>query len=128
EVETRAAGERAADATEQLSESRHRQHDVAVDTTVQSGARPAALVIETSAGTVGTALATIQRLARRSALQAPVVLFSSFRLRSSDRARAFRYGADEVLGSEMGAAELLQRLAAAARRGHMTPLSSASHR
>lgn len=49
----------------------------------------------------------------------PLVVVARFNLRSIDRARLLRAGADEVLASDMSPPEFLQRLTAAVSRGHL---------
>jgi KaiC/GvpD/RAD55 family RecA-like ATPase len=58
---------------------------------------------------------------------APIVVATRFTLRSLDRARLLRDGADEVLAGDMGMPELLQRLAGALRRGHLARPPLAVH-
>jgi hypothetical protein len=55
------------------------------------------------------------------------VVATRFTLRSLDRARLLRDGADEVLAGDMGMPELLQRLAGALRRGHLARPPVAVH-
>lgn len=49
----------------------------------------------------------------------PLIVVARFNLRSIDRARLLRAGADEVLGSDMSPSEFLQRLTSAVSRGHL---------
>lgn len=95
------------------------------------GARPAvvarepvdAIVVEANHRTLDAALARVHDLARQD-VTAPIVTFSRFTLRSADRARALRAGADDTLTGDMGAAELGHRLALVVARGRV---ASASH-
>lgn len=96
-----------------------------------SGARPAvvarepvdAIVVESNHRTLDEALARVHDLARQE-VTAPILTFSRFNLRSADRARALRAGADDTLTGDMGAAELGHRLALAIARGRV---ASAAH-
>ena len=77
-----------------------------------------ALLIETHHGALGATAELVRRSAtRRDA--AAVVVIVRFNLRSIDRARLLRAGADEVLATDMSPAELLQRLSATVARGHL---------
>lgn len=94
------------------------QHDVVIKDDGASDMLPddAALVLETD----HTALDRTRALVRGNAeRRRPIVVVSRFNLRSLDRARLLRDGADEVLAGDMGVPELLQRLATALRRGHL---------
>ena len=102
------------------------QHDVAVKDGAATGSFPddAALVLETD----HTALDRTRDLVRANAeRRRPIVIVSRFNLRSIDRARLLREGADEVLAGDMGVPELLQRLATALRRGHLVRPPVAVH-
>ncbi|HWC45469.1 MAG TPA: hypothetical protein VG868_05080 [Casimicrobiaceae bacterium] len=102
------------------------QHDVVVRDGAAAGAIPddAALVLETD----HTALDRARVLVRTNAdRRRPIIVVSRFNLRSLDRARLLRDGADEVLAGDMGVPELLQRLATALRRGHLTRPPVAVH-
>ena len=102
------------------------QHDVAESDGRGTDALPddAALVLETD----HTALDRTRALVRANAeRRRPIVVVSRFNLRSIDRARLLRDGADEVLASDMGVPELLQRLATALRRGHLARPPVAVH-
>lgn len=102
------------------------QHDVVVRDGAVSGTLPddAALVLETD----HTALDRTRALVRANAeRRRPIVVVSRFNLRSIDRARLLRDGADEVLAGDMGVPELLQRLATALRRGHLVRPPVAVH-
>ena len=102
------------------------QHDVAVrdgDAT-RSFPDDAALVLETD----HTVLDRTRDLVRANTeRRRPIVVVSRFNLRSIDRARLLREGADEVLAGDMGVPELLQRLATALRRGHLVRPPVAVH-
>ena len=102
------------------------QHDVAVRDGAVAGTLPddAALVLETD----HTALDRTRTFVRANAeRRRPIVVVSRFNLRSIDRARLLRDGADEVLAGDMGVPELLQRLATALRRGHLARPPVAVH-
>lgn len=102
------------------------QHDVAVKDGAAARSLPddAALVLETD----HTALDRTRELVRANAeRRRPIVVVSRFNLRSIDRARLLREGADEVLAGDMGVPELLQRLATALRRGHLVRPPVAVH-
>lgn len=102
------------------------QHDVAVRDGAVTGTFPddAALVLETD----HTALDRTRDLVRANAeRRRPIVVVTRFNLRSLDRARLLRDGADEVLAGDMGVPELLQRLATALRRGHLARPPVAVH-
>ncbi len=102
------------------------QHDVVVKDGAATGTLPddAALVLETD----HTALDRTRSLVRANAdRRRPIVVVSRFNLRSLDRARLLRDGADEVLAGDMGVPELLQRLATALRRGHLARPPIAVH-
>lgn len=104
------------------------QHEIVV----QTGARaPAlsdagALIVETDHATLDRARELL-RITVLDDVRAPIVVVTRFNLRSLDRARLLRDGADEVLAGDMGAPELLQRLAAALRRGHLVRPPAAVH-
>jgi KaiC/GvpD/RAD55 family RecA-like ATPase len=85
-----------------------------------------ALIVETDHATLDRARAFL-RANIYDDMRAPVVVVTRFNLRSLDRARLLRDGADEVLAGDMGAPELLQRLAAALRRGHLARPPAAVH-
>ena len=105
------------------------QHEVVVShqkTAAEAAQAAAALIIETDHATLDRARALV-RSTVREATRAPIVVVSQFNLRSLDRARLLRDGADEVLAGDMGAPELLQRLAAALRRGHLERPPTAVH-
>ncbi len=102
------------------------QHDVVVRDAAAAGTLPddAALVLETDHTALDRARALVRANADR---RRPVVVVSRFNLRSLDRARLLRDGADEVLAGDMGVPELLQRLATALRRGHLARPPVAVH-
>jgi CheY-like chemotaxis protein len=105
--------------TEELLTTLRLQHEVEVyrDVSSPTAVAGATLIIETDHATLDRA-----RELLRSSLherRTPIVVVTRFNLRSLDRARLLRDGADEVLAGDMGAPELLQRLAAALRRGHL---------
>jgi KaiC/GvpD/RAD55 family RecA-like ATPase/DNA-binding response OmpR family regulator len=79
-----------------------------------------AIVIAVSHDSVAQAISLITRINEQPDV-GPIVLAARFNLRSIDRARAMRAGADEILASDMTAPEFLQRLANAVSRAHATP-------
>lgn len=104
------------------------QHEVAVGSDPEDVGRVDcdALVIEADHSTLEPARAIIRR--RQSGGRAlPILVVTRFTLRSLDRARLLRDGADEVLTGDMGMPELLQRLAGALRRGHLARPPLAVH-
>lgn len=105
---------------EELVATLRLQHEVVVRHNEQSDdvAQAAALIIETDHATLDRARELV-RSRERAGTRAPLVVVSRFNLRSLDRARLLRDGADEVLAGDMGAPELLQRLAVAVHRGHL---------
>jgi KaiC/GvpD/RAD55 family RecA-like ATPase len=96
------------------------QHEVVVRSGVEDVAAVDfdALVIEADHATLEPARAVIRRFQNGGRTE-PIVVATRFTLRSLDRARLLRDGADEVLAGDMGMPELLQRLASALRRGHL---------
>lgn len=80
--------------------------------------RVGAIVIETHHSSLEVARAFVRRSAARTD-GTPMVVVVRFNLRSIDRARLLRAGADEVLATDMSPPELLQRLTAAVSRGHL---------
>jgi KaiC/GvpD/RAD55 family RecA-like ATPase len=113
-------------AAEDLLATLRLQHEVVVPEaeTPDFASRFAALVIETD----HKALDRARTLVRSSAAaRKPIIVLSRFNLRSLDRARLLRDGADEVLAGDMGAPELLQRLATALSRGHLQRPPHAVH-
>jgi KaiC/GvpD/RAD55 family RecA-like ATPase len=102
------------------------QHEViAYDAeTVDFTSRFAALVVETDHTSLDRARAFVRSSA---AAGKPIIVLTRFNLRSLDRARLLRDGADEVLAGDMGAPELLQRLATALSRGHLQRPPHAVH-
>jgi hypothetical protein len=102
------------------------QHDVVVRQGAVTRPLPddAALVLETDHTTLDHARSLVRANAEH---RLPIVVVSRFNLRSLDRARLLRDGADEVLAGDMGVPELLQRLATALRRGHLARPPAAVH-
>lgn len=80
------------------------------------------IVVAVSHDSVATAIALIARLNEQPDV-VPIILAARFNLRSIDRARALRAGADEILGTDMSPPEFLQRLAAAMSRPHANRIS-----
>jgi DNA-binding response OmpR family regulator len=111
--------------TEELLSTLRLQHEVEVHQDAATAAA-AALIIETDHATLDHAREILRSKAREST-RAPIVVVTRFNLRSLDRARLLRDGADEVLAGDMGAPELLQRLAATLRRGHLNGPPAAVH-
>ncbi len=112
--------------TEELLSTLRLQHEVEVHQDAATVAAATALIIETDHATLDLAREILRSNAREST-RAPIVVVTRFNLRSLDRARLLRDGADEVLAGDMGAPELLQRLAAALRRGHLNRPPAAVH-
>jgi KaiC/GvpD/RAD55 family RecA-like ATPase/DNA-binding response OmpR family regulator len=73
------------------------------------------VVIAVSHDSVAAAIFLIARLNEQPDV-VPIILAARFNLRSIDRARALRAGADEVLATDMSPPEFLQRLAATLSR------------
>ena len=80
------------------------------------------IVVAVSHDSVAAAIALIARLNEQPDV-VPIILAARFNLRSIDRARALRAGADEILGTDMSPPEFLQRLAAAVSRAHASRVS-----
>jgi len=78
------------------------------------------IVLSVTHDTVAAALALVSRLNEQPDIS-PLVVAARFNLRSIDRAHALRAGADEILATDMGAPEFLQRLASAVSRAHVPP-------
>jgi KaiC/GvpD/RAD55 family RecA-like ATPase/CheY-like chemotaxis protein len=78
------------------------------------------IVLSVTHDSVTAALSLVCRLNEQPDI-APIVVAARFNLRSMDRAHALRAGADEILATDMGAPEFLQRLASAVSRGHVRP-------
>lgn len=112
--------------TEELLSTLRLQHEVEVHQKLPTAASLAALVIETDHATLDRARELLRATVREST-RVPVIVVTRFNLRSLDRARLLRDGADEVLAGDMGAPELLQRLAAALQRGHLSRPPAAVH-
>ena len=74
-----------------------------------------ALVVEMTWQSLDTAIETIEAL-RVTEGDAPIIAISPFDLRSTDRSRVLRAGADEFLTRAMGPAEFLERVALGIRR------------
>jgi len=75
------------------------------------------IVVAVSHDSVAAAVSLITRLNEQPDV-VPIILAARFNLRSIDRARALRAGADEILATDMSPPEFLQRLAAAVSRTH----------
>jgi KaiC/GvpD/RAD55 family RecA-like ATPase len=104
------------------------QHEVVVRSVMEEAndLRFDAIVIEADHATLEPARAII-RGAQNGRQAKPIIVATRFTLRSLDRARLLRDGADEVLAGDMGMPELLQRLAGALRRGHLARPPVAVH-
>lgn len=98
------------------------QYDVAVRTGVASSYSDlvtgvGAVLIDVRRDSINDVLALVREL-RRGLNRAPIILVTQFRMRSDDRARALRAGADDFISADLHPDEFLLRLAAAVRRGH----------
>ena len=82
------------------------------------------IVIDVKRDLVNDAVALVREL-RRSGNRAPIVLVTAYRLRSTDRARALRAGADDFIPADVDPDELLMRIEGVARRGRSTAETSA---
>jgi CheY-like chemotaxis protein len=78
------------------------------------------IVLSVTHDAVAAALSVVCRLNEQPDIP-PIIVAARFNLRSIDRAHALRAGADEILATDMGAPEFLQRLASAVSRGHVPP-------
>jgi len=78
------------------------------------------IVLSVTHDSVAAALALVCRLNEQPDISS-IVVAARFNLRSIDRAHALRAGADEILATDMGAPEFLQRLASSVSRGHVPP-------
>ncbi len=78
-----------------------------------------AIIIDVRRDLVDDALTLVREL-RRAGNRAPIMLMTAYRLRSTDRARALRAGADEFLASDVAAEELLLRVESRVRAGRST--------
>ena len=79
-------------------------------------AKIGAVVIEVRRGMVTQGLALVREL-RRIGNRAPIALLTPFALRTQERARALRAGADEFLSTRLGPEEFLERFETLVRRG-----------
>ena len=75
-----------------------------------------AVLIDVNRDTVDDAITLVREL-RGGGSRAPVILVTSFTLRSTDRARALRAGADEFLAGDLYPDEFLLRVEQIVRRG-----------
>ncbi len=75
------------------------------------------MVVVVTHDSVHAALSLVARLEEQTQLL-PIIVAARFNLRSVDRARLLRAGADEILATDMGPPEFLQRLAGAMSRSH----------
>jgi KaiC/GvpD/RAD55 family RecA-like ATPase/DNA-binding NarL/FixJ family response regulator len=76
-----------------------------------------AVLIDVRRDSIRDVLTLIREL-RKSAHRAPILLVTQYRIRSDDRARALRAGADDFIAADRHPDEFLVRLEAALRRGH----------
>lgn len=76
-----------------------------------------AVLIDVRRDSIRDVLSLVGEL-RRTAHRAPIVLVTQYRIRSDDRARALRAGADDFIAADRHPSEFLLRLEAALRRGH----------
>jgi len=76
-----------------------------------------AMLLDIRRDSLEEALALVREL-RRAGSRSPIALVTAFNLRSSDRARALRAGADEFILTETHPDEFLHRLESVMRRGH----------
>jgi KaiC/GvpD/RAD55 family RecA-like ATPase/CheY-like chemotaxis protein len=98
------------------------QYNVAVRTGVVSAYADlaqsvGAILLDVRRDTVAEVL-TLTRELRRGANRAPILLVTQYRLRSDDRARALRAGADDFLSTTLHPEEFLLRVRSAIARGH----------
>lgn len=82
-----------------------------------------ALLVEVRRDVLESALQLVRDL-RKSNHTVPVVLVTPYVLRSADRTRALRAGADDFLSATMPPAELTARLRTIVKRGHWHDLTS----
>ena len=75
-----------------------------------------AVLLSVQRDTLEDALQTVRQL-RASDVRTPVLLVTPFHLRSSDRTRALRAGADDFLSANMSEPEFVERLRGIVRRG-----------
>ena len=83
-----------------------------------------AVVLDVSRDTVSDALALVREL-RRGGNRSPIVLVTQYTLRSADRARALRAGADEFLSADMRTDEFALRMEGVVARGR-SPLATSA--
>jgi CheY-like chemotaxis protein len=84
-----------------------------------------ALLLNVRRDVIESALQLIRDL-RQSNNSVPVVLITPYVLRSADRTRALRAGADDFLSSSLAPTELVARLQNIVKRGHWHDLMSAA--
>ena len=84
-----------------------------------------ALLLNVRRDVIESALQLIRDL-RQSNNTVPVVLITPYVLRSADRTRALRAGADDFVASSLAPAELVARLQTIVQRGHWHDLMQAS--
>lgn len=76
-----------------------------------------AVLLDARRDSIVDVLALIREL-RRGSSRTPIVIVTQYQMRSDDRARALRAGADDFISGNLHPEEFLLRLAAAVRRGH----------
>ena len=84
-----------------------------------------ALLLSVRRDVIESTLALIRDL-RQQNNSVPVVLITPYVLRSADRTRALRAGADDFLSSSLAPAELVARLQTIVKRGHWHDLMSSA--
>ncbi len=97
-------------------------YDVTVRTGVASSytelvAGIGAVLIDVRRDSIEEVLTLVREL-RRGANVTPIIIATQYQMRSDDRARALRAGADDFIGAHLHPEEFLIRLATAVRRGH----------
>jgi DNA-binding response OmpR family regulator len=81
------------------------------------------VVLNVDRRTVNRALHVLYQL-RRAARRPPILVMCEYDLRSSDRARALRYGADDFLSGGLNPDELASRIEGLLRRGRPAAAST----
>jgi CheY-like chemotaxis protein len=82
-----------------------------------------AILLDVKRDTVNDSLTLVREL-RRAGNRAPLILVTQYQLRSDDRARALRAGADEFLSGDMHPDEFMLRVDASVRRGRSSATSA----
>ena len=107
---------------EELLHGLRTSYDVTVRTGVASSytelvAGIGAVLIDVRRDSIEEVLTLVREL-RRGANTTPIIIATQYQMRSDDRARALRAGADDFIGAHLHPEEFLLRLATAVRRGH----------